>query len=371
MKNSFAKRFLSCFLSLLMLIGAFAIAPMTVSAAGETGLSAEQQANFASYVTDFINDGNAHSLFTYSAYWNTDKSLDMQYSTPAYNACTGYATTSAAKVLFKLDPTATIASWGAAKTQFFATDTTLGYTNGYIYKQPQLVLDDVTFIALMYKNVFGVDFSYTQDCSATNAGVPRSAKLAPKVTDYVSGTWNGTKYLDEVSHYATGTTATVYMGANGIIDQSTLEAGDIIVALRGTPATAVTMALYLGEGKVAVPGGGYVVDTTIRTNTGFYVPATAQNNSSNGGRQLGAQILSDGSVNPYLFRIQDLSSINGSTNTYAKMQDGSNTDNAVVYNYGKGTDIYVMRLADRPASDGSAATVAFHSYATTHDETNY
>ena len=348
-----------------MLIGAFAIAPMTVSAAGETGLSAEQQANFASYVTDFINDGNAHSLFTYSAYWNTDKTLNMQYSTPAYNACTGYATPSAVKALFKLDPTATIASWGAAKTQFFANDTTLGYTNGYIYKQPQLVLDDVTFIALMYKNVFGVDFAYNQ---TTASG---TVKLAPKVTDYVSGTWNGTKYLNEISHYATGSTATVYMGANGIIDQSTLEAGDIIVALRGTPASAVTMALYLGEGKVAVPGGGYVVDTTIRTNTGFYVPATAQNNSSNGGRQLGAQILSDGSVNPYLFRIQDLSSINGSTNTYAKMQDGSTADNAVVYNYGKGTDIYVMRLADRPASDGSAATVAFHNYASMYDENSH
>ncbi len=315
---------------------------MMFTGVASAALTAKQQANFTNYTTSFINDGNDYGMFLFSSY-ALDKALTFDLVATATeagpNSCyqtheNGIRT----KAYYMIDPDK-CATWADAMPALQGTGD-YAKTGGYLAHGDYLMMTGSSLVSLIYKNLFNVELGVV-DTSVAPAFA--SSKL-----------YNDRTHFDLVKEYHSvdgpdadgnqvdrfGFDRTLKIGET--VEQNLLQPGDLIIGVRYVNAAASTIegaqysdtiALYLGDGKVVV-----CEVTQWRTNNQMVYLTYPQINS-------------DGSVNPNLFRIQNLTDL-------MPLEEGAGGVTAVH----RCTDIAILRLKD-VEKNGNIAKVDFEKLA--------
>ncbi len=315
---------------------------MMFTGVASAALTAKQQANFTNYTTSFINDGNDYGMFLFSSY-ALDKALTFDLVATATeagpNSCyqtheNGIRT----KAYYMIDPDK-CATWADAMPSLQGTGD-YAKTGGYLAHGDYLMMTGSSLVSLIYKNLFNVELGVV-DTSVAPAFA--SSKL-----------YNDRTHFDLVKEYHSvdgpdadgnqvdrfGFDRTLKIGET--VEQNLLQPGDLIIGVRYVNAAASTIegaqysdtiALYLGDGKVVVCEA-----TQWRTNNQMVYLTYPQINS-------------DGSVNPNLFRIQNLTDL-------MPLEEGAGGVTAVH----RCTDIAILRLK-AVEKNGNIAKVDFEKLA--------
>ena len=315
---------------------------MMFTGVASAALTAKQQANFTNYTTSFINDGNDYGMFLFSSY-ALDKALNFDLVATATeagpNSCyqtheNGIRT----KAYYMIDPDK-CATWADAMPGLQGTGD-YAKTGGYLAHGDYLMMTGSSLVSLIYKNLFNVDLGIV-DTSVAPAFA--SGKLYNDRTHFdlvkeyhsVDGPDEDGNQVDRFQF-----DRTIKIGET--VEQNLLQPGDLIIGVRYANAAASTIegaqysdtiALYLGDGKVVVCEA-----TQWRSNNQMVYLTFPQINS-------------DGSVNPNLFRIQNLADL-------LPAEEGAGGVTAVH----RCTDIAILRLKD-VEKNGNIAKVDFEKLA--------